>query len=845
MGNFLKWGSWLCALSAVSCGAGERQSDSAPLGVRTSALEPVVGAEIGTDTPALTATDLGHNPVVASDGSGFLAVQEVDARIRAVRVDANGKVLDGTWLDFGQGSEAQYYPSVAFGAGHYFVTWSVLDAESTVRGRFVRPDGSLEGTAAFTLSSGQALYPSVGWTGSQFLVSWLALGDSGSAVTIAAFDSSGSKVANSEHTISGRGSLAYPRIAVGSRRALVTWEKYLHDDVTGDVGRIYGALVEGNGAPVGDGEFALSNSASSETTASIAAGGSHFLVVWQTQDDPSSIFGSSIDDNGAFDSKDVTISRSTETAGQPSVVFSGSKYLVAWADGRDQQSIYGTPVSTTGGVLGTADVKLATGSPRYVAFGSDRTALAWSGSKHLLTFLGNGIEGSLIGADLQIQNGQIPLTGVANAQGYPNLTYNGVDYVVQWTDERESYSDMSVRAVRISTGGQVRDPNGLVLSTAESPAFGASLASNRNDSSLSLWSGSSGNYRRSLAADGTLGPLSPFGDPGSHPSAVAGNGSGYLAVYMTGDSSNGAVFGRLLDAAGNGATEFQIDSSTVNTGPNVFPAAGGGYLVSYSKAGTRLVSVSATGQLGTSEQLSTSISFVSGATGGNTTLVTWTDTSDAQVRARFVNAGALSGATLVLSESSAGYNAALSWDGSGYFAIWETPEHHLAGRNIAADGTLGPVTALVDEECYGPVSASNQQGQVLVSYIKYGESSRTRRIASRLIGAMVADGGAGAAGSSGAVGAAGGTATSGAAGSNGSAAGSGGTGSGTAGSATGGSAGSAGGGGQAPIVINCSVSQLAARRQSGDTAVGLGWALAALAAVFARRKQRIRRPGAR
>src|SRR6185369_16448707 len=136
-------------------------------------------------------------------------------------------------------------------------------------------------------------YPSVGWTGSQFLVSWLGLGDSDSAVAVAAFDASGNKIANSEHTVSSPGSIGYPRIAMGSRRALVTWEKYTHNDETGDVGRIYGALVDASGAPVGAGEFALSNKASSETTASVAAAGLHFLTVFNTQDDPTSIFGSS------------------------------------------------------------------------------------------------------------------------------------------------------------------------------------------------------------------------------------------------------------------------------------------------------------------------------------------------------------------------------------------------------------------------------------------------------------------------------------------------------------------------------------------------------------------------
>jgi hypothetical protein len=848
--DFLESGSWVwaCALAVSACGAGAHDSgESEAPEARRSALELIVGAEIGTDTPALTPTDLGHNPVVASDGSGFLAVQEVDSRIRAVRVDANGKVLDATWLDLGESTEPQYYPSVAFGGGHYLVTWSAFNAQSTVRGRFVRPDGSLEGPAAFTLSNGQAMYPSVGWTGSHFLVSWLGLGDTESHVTVAAFEPNGTPISNSEHAVSSAGAAVYPRIAVGSSRALVTWPKFSHSDELGDTSRIYGALVDLSGTPVGNGEFALSDSASSEMTVSVASSGSHFLVVWETRDDVSSVVGSSINDSGAFDHEDMTISRSSEATGLASVAFDGSKYLVAWADARDQQSVYGTPVSATGDVLGTADVKLANGSPRYVGGGSDGTALAWSGSKYLLSFLGNGIEGSLIAPDLQVQNGQIALTAVPSSQGYPNLVWNGVDYVVQWTDERESWSNMSLRALRIDPTGRVRDPDGIVLSTAESPAFGASLGSTGNGSALSLWTGDGGaNYRRTLAADGTLGPLSAFGaTPLFSPAAVASNGSGYLAVYMTGDSSDGAVFGRLLDLGGAGGSEFRIDTSTVNTGPNVFAGPGGGYLVSYSNGGTRVLSVSASGQLGTSHELSPSTGLVSAASGANETLVTWTD-SDTQIRARFFASNALSAETLVLAESSAGYRVALSWEGSSYFAIWETAEHHLDGRSIANDGTLGPITTLVDEPCYGPVSASNQQGQLLVSYIKYSANYRSRRIASRLIGTVAGSAGsggsAGGVGSSGSVGGAGSSGSVGSSGASGSSTGSGGA-IGTAGSGTpGGTAGSSvpggGGGSQPPVIFKCSLTNAGNQQASGSAAVSFGFLLAGLASVFARRRRR-------
>ena len=160
------------------------------------------------------------------------------------------------------------------------------------------------------------------------------------------------------------------------------------------------------------------------------------------------------------------------------------------------------------------------------------------------------------------------------------------------------------------------------------------------------------------------------------------------------------------------------------------------------------------------------------------------------------------------------------------------------------DGTLGPVSTLVNEECYGPVSASNQQGQLLVSYIKYGANFRSRRVASRLIGAAIGGGGdAGSSGAAGSAGAAGSSMNNGgaASGSTNSGGAIGTAGSGTAGSVTAGTTGSGASGGgapQPPVVITCSLHNVGDGRESSSAGVGFGLLFAAVAGVFARRRRR-------
>lgn len=829
--------SWVVlAVGVCACSAPAAEVGATRHAVTQEAA--VVGAEIATDPPILLPADVGHNPVVASDGSGFLAVQEVASRIRAVRVGPTGAVLDSPWIDLGEAAADQYYPSVAFGGGHYLVTWSAFldDGGSAIGGRFVKPNGEVEGSANLTLAT-SALYPSVGWNGTRFLLSYLRLNEADSNVAITSFEADGTLVPNSTHSVSAPGSIAYPRLAVGAAGSLVAWESYVHDDVLGDIGSIRGRLVDASGAPNAAGELQLSAEAQGASSVSVAAGDAGFLAVWNTTASPSSVLASAVSASGQITTQGVAVSHSSLESGLPSVAFDGSSYLVAWADARDEQSIYGNRVSQSGVVASTTDVKLATGSPRYVAFGSDRTALAWSGSKFLLSFLGYGIEGSLVAPDLSLVDGQIPLTGVPNKQGYPSSAWTGQNYLVVWTDERNSYTDMELRGVRVGGEGQVLDPQGILMSAPASPAFSARLASTGQGSSLVVWFGGNGeSFTRTIASDGTLGGIQPFQTELLHSTpGLASNGSGYLASYQTGDSSDGALLGRLLDVNGTSGPPFDLDASTVNTTPVAF-AVGSDYLVGYSNSGTRLMPVTGSGSHGPSVPLAPGVAYVTAAASGSgAALVVWSEVSDPQIHARFFEAGALSGPTLQIAETSAGYGAAVVWDGSSFWAVWETPEHLLQARAIGTDGALGPLSIWVDEECFAPVLSSDGQGQLLLSYTKYGEQSQTRRVFSRLVGRGAdpdpgtggTSGAGGAGNESGSGGASAGNSAMGGAGSGGQNAG----GASSAGSPAGGSSSSSGasGSGSGPPSPRCTLNALSpSSAPSGGMALGFGLLVAVL-----------------
>jgi hypothetical protein len=389
--------------------------------------------------------------------------------------------------------------------------------------------------------------------------------------------------------------------------------------------------------------------------------------------------------------------------------------------------------------------------------------------------------------------------------------------------------------------------------------------------------------QRSMAADGTLGAVGPFvTQNGAVVPGLASDGQGYLTAFGAGASSDtGSAYGHLLDLAGKPGTEFRLDASTLNTGPVVLPAPSG-YLVAYARSGTHLITVSDTGALGQQIlDLSSAATVVNGASSHADSLIAWSENygSPGPLQARFVKAGAFSGNSFQLTADSLGYAPAIAWDGTTYWAVWESSTHELDGRTIGEDGTLGSVFPLVPAEVYAPALLSDGNGQLLLSYATLAGEGRSYRIASRLIGRGAA-GSTGGSGGSAAGGAGGSTTassggTNGASGANGSsgfggtgapgsggtgARGSGGMGASGAGGSTGGTSGTGGttsaGSGGKPVTggsggaaagspgtggsssgssSSCSVAP--AGRGDGYSALG---ALVGLACVFAARRRRAR-----
>jgi hypothetical protein len=715
-------------------------------------LDPLVGPDLGTDTPVLTQVSAGLEPDVASDGSNYLAVFEDAQRIRAVRVDVAGHVLDGDWIDLGEDGKLQFDAAVTYGDGHYLVAWWEDDGtDVSIRSRLLNQDGTLVGSGNVTLSSEVGFDAALAWNGSSFLASWIGYGDV-PGIRVAQVGTDGQVVPGSEHHVSSTSDGSHPSLAVGTGGALVAWQERNSSDFTN---RLRAARIELDGDVLDPGGFRLSSAESDENQAHVASDGDRFLVVWHgagASGLPGAIHGAVVDEQGVITAPAFPISRSTGEASVPSVAFDGEAFAVAWKDERAEPAVRGALVSSGGVVSGTEDSVLSN-VPASAAGFFDSTGLAWNGSQFLLVFQGNranggnavvGIEGSLLGPDLSLVPGPLGLSQLRAGKLAPQVVWNGRNYVVSWIDERAGSFDLATpRAVRINPQGEVLDPDGIALSD-DVPAIGQIASNGDGPTLVTLVEPSGAAQFRFMGAGGRLRPSNPLGEGVTGgPAAVAGNGTNFLSVmtHMHPDFSFD-VSGRVVRADGTVGPSFAIEPETNGTADLV--AAGNGYLVaSWSNGGT-LFPVGAAGRVGTPISLPLASTSLSSATDGTDTLVAWIPGISDQpfaAEARFFASGRFHGPTLEIAPTTDASLASLAWDGRKYWAVWSLGDGSRPFiRSISRGGRLGPVSQLLDEECRGPVLASNGRRQLLLSCYAFTNQFRVVNVSTHLIDTSAAAG---------------------------------------------------------------------------------------------------------
>lgn len=210
---------------------------------------------------------------------------------------------------------------------------------------------------------------------------------------------------------------------------------------------------------------------------SIASNGSDYLVLTCSQSGPTpGIIGVRISDIGRLGSvlpiTPGTCFNGSEVVQQPVAAFDGSNYLVVYMQGANVQDthIRAKRISAGGVVLdGPEGILVSPDTNTRAIRGS--SAVGFDGTNYLVAWSESGSSGAEIyGARISPtgQNlGVFPITEAAPGfQAVPQIAFDGINFLVVWSDFRGATDAEDVYATRVTPEGVVLDPTGIPIAAS-------------------------------------------------------------------------------------------------------------------------------------------------------------------------------------------------------------------------------------------------------------------------------------------------------------------------------------------------------------------------------------------
>ena len=409
---------------------------------------------------------------VAFDGTNF-RVTWSDYRsgtaygdIYAARVTPQGTVLDTSGLPVSTAPGDQYNSAVAFGGANLLVTWEdyrnnpyepdIYAARVTPAGAVLDPQGVLA-----TLYPGWQEYPAVAFDGANFLVSWSnGRSDSTRAVYAARVTPQGAVLDSTDIAIStAPGWHSDPAIAFNGTNFLVAWMDYRN----GAYGDIYATRVTPQGTVLDPSGIPVSTDSGDQLYPTIAFDGANYLVSWMDDRGGSDfdIYAARVAPDGTvLDPSGILVSSASVYHSYPSFAFVGANYLVTWMDyrGGSDYDIYAARVTPEGTVLDPAGIPVSADTNDQVY-----PAVAFDGTNFLVSWTDDRSDwqGDIYAARVTQQGNVLDPTGtpVSTVEGekqYPDVVFDGTNYLVAWGDYR-SGSTFDIYCARVTPAGVVSD----------------------------------------------------------------------------------------------------------------------------------------------------------------------------------------------------------------------------------------------------------------------------------------------------------------------------------------------------------------------------------------------------
>jgi hypothetical protein len=439
---------------------------------RNGAYDEIYGARVTSNGVVLdptgmaisTQTNWQQRPAVAFCGGNYLVVWE-DGRFNTIsgaRVTTAGVVLDTASISIC--SHFAFDPVVTSDSNNFLVVWgdcrSALDQvvwgdcrnviDPNIYGARVTPGGRVldPGGIAISRASGSQQYPAVAYGGSNFLVVWQdSRGGKDNDVYAARVSSTGALLDSTGIAIMvGQGYQQEPGVAFGGGNYLVAWQ----DDESG----VHGARVTPGGTVLDRPGFAISTSGLGYfPKTAVAFDDTDFFVAWTDERAGDAIYGARVTTSGVvLDTAGIPFSAGEGGRAQPATVFDGANLFVVWAGGRGDwyDNIYGTRVTAAGVVLDSAGIIVSTG-----AYDQSAPSAAFDGANYLAVWEDGRAGGppAIYGGRVTQAGGvldpqSIAISDAASQQWQPAVAFDGQDYLVIWTDYRDSSCDITVHESR-------------------------------------------------------------------------------------------------------------------------------------------------------------------------------------------------------------------------------------------------------------------------------------------------------------------------------------------------------------------------------------------------------------
>jgi hypothetical protein len=530
-----------------------------------------------------------------------------------------------------------------------------------------------------------------------------------------------------------------PAVASDGTDYLVVWE----DERNISDFDIYGARVAADGTILDEVGIAVSTEVGNEEEPAVAFDGTNYLVVWTDRRSGSlDIYGCRVGTDGTvLDPGGIAISAPADAQLNPAVAFGDTVYLVTWTDWRDgNANIYAARVTMDGTVLDPSGFAVCdtTLEQAYPSVSSDGSG--WLAVWHDYRSGQADICGSRVAADGTVLDpGGVMVSASATDEFYPDIAFNGTNYLVAWDDEPGATS-RDVFAARVAPDGTVLDPAGIAVSTVARQQELAAVSSDGSNY-IVAWidyrgGGTWDTYGARINGAGTVIDASGLPictDPSQqYAPDVAFNGTNWLVAWH--DSRNGPkdIYGMRVATDGSNAdpSAFAVSTSAAYQSQPALAFDGGNYLAvwhewrsatSYDIRGTRVtpdgtmldpggIVISAR----TSDELNPGVAF-----DGTNYLVVWQDergvSSDVYGARVDLDGNVLDASGFAISATpDEQENPALAFDGTNCLVTWEDSRNgfyrDIYGARVTGTGTvLDPAGISISD-------ASRNQGQSAVCF---------------------------------------------------------------------------------------------------------------------------------